>query len=199
MLATVVLGEAFEAVDMHTYLFRSTDFGETWNNEGRLYPGTKNRITSDYSRIVVLPNGELVVLMLCADRSDHPDEGLTNSETLGFVPSEFVTFRSKNNGHIWNGPNVIDSPLGNTPLELCSPITPVKDGRCFIPTSTWKYWDGSIPAGLTGEGDNMTHLFNVLKFGAPCITRLPDGTIFLAFWGVENSISVIRWFKLMEV
>ena len=334
MLATVVLGEAFESVDMYTYLFRSTDSGETWNNEGRLYPGTKDRLISDYSRITILPNSELIVLMLRADRSGHPDEGLTNSETLGFVPSEFVTFRSKDNGHTWNGPNVIDSPLGDTPLELCSPITPVKDGRCFIPTSTWKYWDGSIPsgyrmvalvshdrckswteytdvlvdpkqeiqyweskiieisenrllavawaynhvhkkdlpnqfalshdggkswskpkstglsgqtlthfllddgrilsvyrrmdkpglwtnisrieddqwinesseplwgqnvAGLTGEGDNMSHLFNVLRFGAPCITRLPDRTIFLAFWGVENCISVIRWFKLMEI
>ena len=334
MLATVVLGEAFEAVDMHTSLFRSTDLGETWKNEGRLYPGTKDRITSDYSRISILPDGELIVLMLRADRSVHPDEGLTNAETLGFVPSEFVTFRSMDHGHTWNGPDVIDSPLGDTPLELCSPITPVKDGRCFIPTSTWKYWDGSIPAGyrmvalithdlgkswteyrdvmvdpkqeiqyweskiieisddrllsvawaynhvhkkdlpnqfvlshdggkswstpqstglsgqtltpfllddgrifsvyrrmdkpglwanisrikddqwinesseplwgqnvagLTGEGDNMTHLFNVLKFGAPCITRLPDGTIFIAFWGVENCISVIRWFKLTGV
>ncbi|MEA3477202.1 MAG: hypothetical protein U9R60_03415, partial [Bacteroidota bacterium] len=84
MLATVVLGEAFEAVDMHTCLFRSTDFGETWENEGRLYSGTKDRLTSDFSRIAILPNGELVVLMLRADRSGHPDEGLTNSETLGF-------------------------------------------------------------------------------------------------------------------
>lgn len=334
MLATVVLGEAFEAVDMHTSLFRSTDSGETWKNEGRLYPGTKESISSDFSRIAILPNGEMIVLMLRADRSGHPDEGLTNSETLGFVPTEFVSFRSKNNGHTWNGPDVIDSPLGDTPLELCSPITPVKDGRCFIPTSTWKYWNGSIPAGyrmvalvshdrckswteyidvlvdpkqeiqyweskiieisenrllavawaynhvqktdlpnqfvlshdggeswstpqstglsgqtltpfllddgrilsvyrrmdkpglwanisrikndqwinesseplwgqnvagLTGEGDNMTHLFNVLKFGTPCITRLPNGTIFIAFWGVENSISVIRWFKLTEI
>ena len=331
MLATVVLGEAFEAVDMHTCLFRSTDSGETWKNEGRLYPGTKGSLTSDYSRISILPNGELIVLMLRSDRSDHSDEGLTNSETLGFVPSEFVTFRSRDNGHSWNGPNVIDSSLGDTPLELCSPIIPVKDGRCFIPTSTWRYWDGSIPvgyrmvalvshdhgkswpeyvdvmvdpkqeiqyweskiieisdnrilsvawaynyvtkkdlpnqfvlsrdggktwstpkstglsgqtltpfllddgrifsvyrrmdrpglwanisriedeqwinesseplwgqhvAGLTGVGDNMSHSFNVLKFGAPCITRLSDGKIFIAFWGVENCLSVIRWFKL---
>ncbi len=334
MLATVVLGEAFEAVDMHTFLFRSTDAGATWKNEGRIYPGTQNYLTSDYARISLLPNGELIILMLRADRSIHPDNGLTNAETLGFVPTEFITFRSKDHGHTWNGPDVIDSPLGNTPLELCSPITPVKDGRCLIPTSTWKHWDGttavgykmgalvshdhgkswpeyinvmvdpkqeiqyweskiielsdhrlltvawaynhvtkkdlpnqfvlssdggkswSIPqstglsgqtltpslldngrilsvyrrmdkpglwanisrieddrwinesseplwgqnvAGLTGAGDNMSHLFNVLKFGAPCITRLPDGTIFIAFWGEEKCISVIRWFKLMGV
>lgn len=333
MLATVVLGEAFEAVDMHTYLFRSTDCGENWNNDGLLYPATKDRLTSDYSRIVILPNGELIVLLLRADRSNHPDEGLTNAETLGFVPTEFVTFHSKDQGHSWTGPKKIASPLGDTPLELCSPITPLKDGKCLLPTSTWRYWDDSIPAGyrmvalvsydagktwpeyvdvmvdpkqeiqyweskiiempnnqllavawaynfvqkkdqpnqftlssdggkswstpqstgllgqtltpylledcrilivyrrmdkpglwanisrivdnqwinesskplwghnvsgLTADGDNMVHFFNVLKFGAPCITKLPDGTIFVAFWGVEECVSVIRWFKLME-
>ena len=41
----------------------------------------------------------------------------------------------------------------------------------------------------------MAHNFNALKFGAPCITRLADGTVFVAFWCYENCISVIRWFK----
>ncbi len=331
MLATVVLGEAFEAVNTHTHLFRSTDNGETWHPEGLLYPGTKDRITSDFSRIAKLPNGDLIVLMLRPDRSDHLDKGLTNSKTLGFVPTEFVTFRSTDQGHTWVGPDVMDSPLGDTPLELCSPITPLKNGLCLISTSTWKYWDGSIPpgyrmvslvssdlgkswpeyidvmvdpkqevqyweskiieisndqllavawaynivenidlpnqfalsndggkswstpkttgllgqtltpflledgrilsvyrrmdksglwanisriendkwinesteplwghtvSGLTATSDNMSENFNNLKFGAPCITNLPDNTIFVAFWGVENCVSVIRWFKL---
>ncbi len=333
MLATVVLGEAFEAVNMHTYLFRSTDFGETWKNEGFLYQGTNDRLISDYSRISKLPNDDLIVLMLLADRSDHTDEGLCNEKTLGFVPTDFVTFRSEDQGRSWLGPNKIDSPLGNAPLELCSPIVPLKDGRCLLPTSIWRYWDGSIPSGyrmvsllsddsakswqkyvdvmvdpkqetqyweskiielsdnrllavawaynyvekkdlpnqfvisndggkswsspkstgligqtltpfliddnrilsvyrridkpglwanisrienntwinessqslwghgvegLTGDTENMANYFNHLKFGAPSITRLPDGSIFVAFWGVENCISVIRWFKLTE-
>ena len=331
LLATIVLGEAFEAVNMRTHLARSTDNGETWSLEGPLYPGTEDRVTSDFSRISKLPNGELIVLMMRADRSNYPDEGLTNSKTLGFVPTEFVIFRSADKGYLWTGPKVIDSPLGNTPLELCSPITPLKDGRCLISTSTWRYWDGSIPpgykmvslvssdlgkswpeyidvmvdpkqeiqyweskileisndqllavawaynivenkdlpnqfalsndggkswstpqsTGLTGQtltpfslddgrilsiyrrmdkpglwanisriesirwinesteplwghnisgltitGDNMSENFNVLKFGAPCITRLPDNTIFVAFWGVEDCVSVLRWYKL---
>ncbi len=32
MLATAVLGEAFEAVNLHTHLFRSVDQGETWRH-----------------------------------------------------------------------------------------------------------------------------------------------------------------------
>ncbi len=331
MLATVVLGEAFEAVNMHTYIFRSTDLGETWENEGLLYSSASDRLLSDYSRLTKLPNGNLIVLMLRADRTDHSDEGLTNSKTLGFVPSEFVTFHSSDHGHSWSPHRLIDSALGDTLFELCSPITPINDGRCFLPTSTWPHWNGSISTGykmvalvshdkgknwpeyidvmidpkqeiyfweskiieikenrllsvawaynrisnkdlpnqfalsgdggkswstpkstgllgqtltpfllddgrilsiyrridkpglwanisriedeqwinesseplwghnidgLTGDGSNMSHSFNVLKFGAPCITRLPDGTIFIAFWGVENCISVIRWYKI---
>ncbi|GAG12127.1 unnamed protein product, partial [marine sediment metagenome] len=49
--------------------------------------------------------------------------------------------------------------------------------------------------GLTGKSSSMVHNFSVLKFGAPCITSLPDGTIFVAFWCYEDCVSNIRWFK----
>ena len=330
MLATLVLGEAFEAVNLHTHIARSADNGETWRLEGPVYPGTKDRITSDFARLTFFPDGELVVLMARSDRTGHPDDGLTNPETLGFVPTEFLTFRSADSGRSWDEPVVIDSPLGNTPLELCAPITPLKDGRCIIPTSPWKKWDGENPYGsrmvalvsydlgktwpeymdvmvdpkqehqfweskiielpdgrlcavawiynsvdakdlpnhfalsgdggkswtepqstglqgqtltpyvlddgrilsiyrrmdrpglwanvsrlkgsrwvnedseplwghqvngLTGKSVNMVHNFSVLKFGAPCITSLSDGTIFTAFWCYEDCVSNIRWFK----
>jgi sialidase-1 len=270
--------------------------------------------------------------MLRADRSEHPNEGLTNPETLGFVPTEFVTIRSKDRGYSWNEVKIIESPFGHTPLELCSAITPLSDGRCFLPTSTWSHWDGSIPVGyrmvalvsrdlgkswreyldvmvdpkqetryweskiielsdhrllavawaynhvrkedlpnqyvissnggkswsapkstgligqtltpflidnnriisiyrrldkpglwanisriekklwineyskplwghnlvkLTGKADNMAQVFSTLKFGTPCLTALPDSSIFVAFWAVEDCISIIRWFKLI--
>lgn len=331
MLATVVLGEAFESVDMHTRLFRSADSGKTWTDEGRIYSNTDGRLISDYSRISKLPNGELLILMMLADRTDHPEEGLANPETLGFVPTTFAVFRSNDHGYSWSQPDMINSPLGSIPLELCSPIIPLSDGRCLISTSPWKNWDGTASAGkrmialvshdlgktwpeymdvmkdpkqeiqyweskiieisddrllgvawahdlsrntdlpnsfvlsydggknwttpestgllgqtltpfllddgrilsvyrrmdqpglwmnlskikndqwinesekplwgqdaggLTGNSTNMIHAFNVLKFGAPSVTKLPDGKIFIAFWAVENCVSVIRWFKL---
>ncbi len=143
MLATVVLGEAFEAVDMHTWLLRSKDAGKTWQNEGRIFSASENSLISDYSRISKLPDGTLVILMMLADRSDHPDEGLANPETLGFVPARFVLFRSGDQGRTWAGPEPVRSPLGDTPLELCAPVTPAGRGTCFIPTSPWKKWDGT--------------------------------------------------------
>jgi len=330
LLATLVLGEAFEAVNCRTHLARSRDNGETWQMEGCIYPGTKDRLTSDGSRITALPGGEVVVFMVRHDRADYPEEGLTNPVNMGFVPTELLFLRSDDYGHTWKGPTVLISPLEGPSFELCCPITPLKDGRWIMPTETWPGWNGDCPngikmvvfissdrgrtwpeymdvmdetencvffweskvvefsdgrlmavawvyddivhkdrpnhyaiskdggktwtkpastgligqtltpfflednrilsvyrrmdkpglwanlshlegdewvndsceplwgnqaSGLTATTDNMAHNFNVLRFGAPCITRLSDGTIFAAFWCYEDCVSVIRWFK----
>ena len=55
---------------------------------------------------------------------------------------------------------------------------------------------GTGAVGLTGSSDNMAYNFQVLRFGAPCLTALPDGTILAAFWGYEDCVSNVRWFKL---
>ncbi len=331
MLATIALGEAFESVDSHTYVCRSADNGENWTLEGRIYPGTPERLTSDYARLTYLGDGELVVFMVRSDRSEHPDEGLTNPKTLGFVPTELLLLRSNDFGRNWSEPQAIIAPLVGPSFEICAPITVLSDGRWVISTQTWPGWDGYCPsgirmvglvsydkgyswpeymdimhsddreiyyweskiielsdgrllavawaydadakrdlpnhfaisedggknwskpiatdlqgqtltpyelsdgrilsvyrrmdrpglwaalsridgykwiteyqyplwgqeiAGLTDTSENMSHNFNVLKFGAPCITRTPDGELFVAFWGYEQCVSVIRWFKL---
>src|ERR1035437_1490889 len=83
LLATIVLGEAFEAANIRTHVCRSTDRGETWTLEGAIYPGTSDRLTSDAARITALPDGEVVAFLVRHDRSGHPDEGLASHETLG--------------------------------------------------------------------------------------------------------------------
>ena len=329
MIATLVLGEAFEAVNLRTYIARSNDNGESWSLEGPLYQCSEDRLTSDFSRISLLPDGEPVILMARLDRTGYPGEGLSNPATYGFVPTEFLLFRTHDSGFTWSGPVAVDSPLGDVPLELCSPVVPLRDGRCIIPTSPWNTWDGEdsrvsrmialishdrcetwseyvevmtdptrelrfweskifemkdgrlcavawvynqalgrdLPnhfalsgdggaswskpestglfgqtltpfllddgrilcifrridkpglwatvsrivsdrwvtdhceplwghgvSGLTGSSENMMQNFQVLRFGAPCITRLPDGKLFAAFWAYEDCVSNIRWF-----
>jgi len=331
MLASVVLAEAFEAANARTNLCRSVDNGETWQLKGLVYPGTTDRLTSDASRLTATPEGEVLAYMVRADRSEHPDEGLTNPETLGFVPTELMLLRSSDFGRTWTDPTPITPPLEGPSFELCSPITILRDGRWVIPTLTWPAWDGHCPdgvklvalvsqdrgrswpeywdvmqasagrvyfweskivefpdgrllavawtyddvaskdrpnhfaistdggktwsppastglmgqtmtplllddnrilcvyrrmdrpglwanlshlegdrwindsdepmwgtqaSGLTATSENMAHNFNVLRFGAPCLTRLDDGTIFVAFWCYEDCVSVIRWFKI---
>ena len=331
LLCSLVLGEAFESPDCHTYIARSADQGDSWQLLGPIYPGTTDRLTSDGSRITALPGGEVVAFMVRSDRTDHPDEGLTNPENLGFVPTELLLLRSGDYGQTWTEPRPITPPLVGPSFEKCCPITPLQDGTWLLPTSTWQGWDGYNPNGhmmlalvshdrgatwpeyvevmrdpeqhvvfweskiveladdrllavawaydraaaqdrpnqyalshdggaswstptstgltgqtltpfvlpdgrilsiyrrtdqpglwanlshlegddwvndsclglwgtgssdLTGASENMVENFQVLRFGAPCITALPDGTLFVAFWGYEDCVSNIRWFKL---
>lgn len=333
MLATAALGEAFESADLHSHLFRSTDAGKTWTHEGPLYAPPTDRITSDCCRITAMPNGELVIFMVRHDRTNYRDEGLTNPKTLGFVPTELLLLRSSDQGRTWTSPAPLNPAIVGPAFELCSPITPISDGRWLLPTSTWPDWSGYCPngtrmvalestdqgrswpvyrnvmaddqpnsrvffweskivemkdrrllsiawvyddvaakdrpnhyalsadagrtwskpmsmglqgqtmapmvlndgriltvyrridqpglwaniaridgdrwinesehplwgqqtQGLTSTTQNMSHNFNVLRFGAPCLTTCNDGSIFVAFWAYESCISVIRWFKL---
>jgi hypothetical protein len=331
LAATVVLGEAFEATNLHTHVFRSENRGRTWQHLGPIYAGDPNRLTSDCARLTALPDGQLVAFMVRHDRSNHPDHGLTNPDTLGFVPTELLLLRSADGGLHWTDPEPIDPPLTGPSFELCCPVTVLRDGRWLIPTQTWPGWNGDCPngirmgalvshdngdswpeftdvmrepgrkvyfweskivelpdsrllavawayddetrrdrpnqfavssdgaktwtapkstglhgqtmtpfplahnrllcvyrridtpglwaalarvdeqdwhvtgqiplwgqrsAGLTAATDNMAHNFNVLRFGAPCITRLDDRNLFVAFWCYEDCVSVIRWFRL---
>ena len=332
LLCSLVLGEAFESTDCHTYLARSADQGQTWHLQGPIYPGTTDRLTSDAVRLTALPDHRAVAFMVRADRTTHPEEGLANPENLGFVPTETLLLWSEDAGRTWGLAATLDPPLVGPSFELCCPIVPLRDGRWFLPTSTWRGWDGDCPngmkmvafishdggrswpeyrdvmwdpqqriiyweskiaelpdgrllavawaydqvaavdlpnhyaisadggdswsapqstglqgqtltphilddgralcvyrridrpglwanlshlegdrwvndseaavwgaaaQGLTGDSSNMVQNFQVLRFGAPSVIGLNDGTLFVAFWCYEDCVSVIRWYKLL--
>jgi hypothetical protein len=69
------------------------------------------------------------------------------------------------------------------------------DGDRWVNDADAALW-GSQAARLTGTSENMSQNFAVLRFGAPCVTRLLDGTLFVAFWCYEDCVSVVRWFKI---
>lgn len=201
ILATVVLGEAFEAVNLRTHLFRSTDNGKTWQNEGLIYPGTKERLTSDCARLTALSNDDLVVFMIRHDRTEHPNEGLTNPETLGFVPTDLLIFRSSDKGKTWTGPQRIQPPLVGPSFEMCCPITVLKDGRWFIPTQTWPGWNGECPNGIKmvalvscDQGKSWPTYLDVMQepgrhvyFWESKIIELKDGRLLATAWVYDDT------------
>lgn len=331
LLAVYSLGEAFEAVNLHVHVARSRDGGLTWNDEGRLCPATSDRLSSDFARLAITPTGELVANILRSDRTEHPNEGLSNPANMGFVPTELLVTRSTDHGQSWSELFVVVPPLSGCEFEMCSPLVMLEDGRWLWPTSLWRDWQGnlahdyqmvalvshdqgntwsehqtvmhsprgevlyweskileladrrllavawaydeqtrrdlpnqyamstdggdrwSLPRstelsgqtltplllddgrilsvyrridqpglwacvsrlegdqwvnegqqplwgqrggqGTTSTGENMVENFNTLKFGAPSLTRLPDGRVFCAFWCYEEMISIIRWYS----
>ena len=46
------------------------------------------------------------------------------------------------------------------------------------------------------DSQNQSEKFAALRFGAPCVTRLDDGSVLVAFWAVEECVSNIRWVRL---
>jgi len=331
MLASFAIGEAFEAANSDTYISRSKDMGQTWSDPVRLLKRDEKALVSNYARIAAVPGGMVVSNVVRSHRESYPEEGLANPENLGFVPTDLLIVRTRDNGITWDDPQQVKPPLVGPSVEMCSPLVPLSDGRWLWPTSTWRGWDGYCPEGmkmvalishdqgvswpdymtvmdrnnekiifweskiaeitpgkliavalaydekngkdlpnqftlssdggktwsapastgitgetmaiaampggkilavyrrmdrpglwltivklendkwinekdiplwgvreksLTDKSDNMVQDFNELKFGAPCVTLLPDKTVYIAFWCYEKMVSNIRWFKL---
>lgn len=199
MLATVVLASAFESTDMHTRVCRSRDGGDTWHAEGTLDVGVKGRLTSNCARLTAFPRGELAVFMIRHDRTDHPNEGFTNPQNLGFVPTELLLVRSPNYGKTWSKATVFAPPLVGPAFEMCSPITPLRNGCWLLPTQTWPGWNGSCPNGIKmiamvshDRGRTWPEYLNVMRepkgqvfFWESKIVEYPDGTLLAVAWAYD--------------
>ena len=199
MVATVVLAEAFEATNARTYLCRSMDLGKTWKLEAPLAQPVPDRLLSDSARITALSPNDLVAFMMRCDRTEHPEEGLTNPDTLGFVPTEPVLLHSKDAGRSWSTPRAIPPPLAGPAFELCAPVTVLRDGRWLIPTHTWPGWDGDCPNGKRmvafvshDQGQTWPEYLGVMHdpsrtvyFWESKIVEMDDGRLLAVAWAYD--------------
>ena len=133
--------------------------------------------------------------MMRSDRAAHPDEGLANPENLGFVPTETLLLWSEDAGHTWAAPSRWP-PLVGPSFELCCPIVPLRDGRWFLPTSTWRGWDGDCPNGMKmvafvshDGGRSWPEYRDVMRdpeqriiYWESKICEMPDGRLLAVAW-----------------
>ena len=193
MLASFVIGSAFDSRDCHVEIARSLDGGNVWNLEGRMHNTKMDYPYSETCRISKMDDGEIVSFGAFFNRSFY--EELCNPKTLGFPPTELAIFRSKDNGHSWKGPEKINPPFFAHSFEVCAPIVPLRDGRWSVATSVWKGWNGENPSGLkavvfysrdrgktwpeyavTMEGGNSTYYWEQK------VIELPDGSLLSVAW-----------------
>jgi len=206
MVAIYALGEAFEATNVHACLARSSDGGQTWEHQGRICPDVPGRLTSEGGRLSVTTDGELIAVLVRADRTDHPDQGLTNPDNVGFVPTDILITRSSDAGRNWSEPARVEPPLEGPSFELCSPITMLGDGRWLWPTSTWRDWEGNLPNGnrmvafvSDDQGDTWPDYMDVMSspegnliFWESKIVELADGRLLAVAWCYDERASSDR-------
>lgn len=200
LLATFAIAEAFEAANLHTYVARSTDRGETWSEPQQMFPFDAAAGYSDCARITAFPGGEVVAFLVSSDRLAHPGSGLANPENIGFVPTRLSLRRSKDYGQTWGDDEVMTPPLVGPSFEICASIVPLKDGRWVIPNSTWRGWDGDCPNGMRMVGfvshdqgqtwpewlDVMADLENGIIHWEGKILELADGALLAEAWAYDE-------------
>lgn len=177
----------------------SHDQGTTWPAYLDVMRETGGAVYFWESKIIELPDGRLLATAWAYDDVAKKDR-----------PNQYAI--SSNGGRSWSAPATTGLQGQTlTPLVLDGDrilcvyrrmdrpglwANLVRlDGDRWVNEGQQPLW-GYQSAGLTASTENMAHNFNVLRFGAPCLTRLYDGTIFVAFWCYEDCVSVIRWFKL---
>jgi hypothetical protein len=68
------------------------------------------------------------------------------------------------------------------------------DGSNWVNREAAPLWQGP-PSGMSGarpSGDELS----ALKFGYPSAVQMPDGSVLVVFWCVEECLHVIRWQRL---
>ncbi len=141
LLASFTVGEAFESVDMHTELARSTDGGRTWSDPVRFPQSRAPFPASGSGRLTRTPAGELLCYSPRFDRTD-PDRSIGSAETGGLIECDVVLYRSADEGATWSEAEVVPIPLPG-PFEIATPIAVLADGRWLALFSTWRAWDGA--------------------------------------------------------
>src|SRR5690606_503969 len=149
LVATFVIGEAFEALNLATYISISENGGNSWSEARPLkLVLPDNNLSSNVGRLTALEDGCLVSMVACYIRDKYPHEGLANPDTLGFVPTELYLLQSGDGGMTWTSTSRIESPLPQVSFEACSSIVVLDDGRWLWPTSTWRDWEGKTSVGM---------------------------------------------------
>lgn len=134
--ATVVLGEAFEAPNLHLVYFASRDGGETWERKAFVTTPDSEMKSSSTGRLTLLVDGSLLAIVTRNEREPY-DEGITAGSSIAMRPMRIEIHRSVDQGLTWTGPELVRPPVANTAFEICSPVEVLENGTMVWPTSTW--------------------------------------------------------------
>jgi len=177
----------------------SEDRGKTWPRYLDVMTSPQDNLIFWESKIIEPEPGCLVAVAWCYDEAaggDRPnqyaishDGGQTWSPPASTgLSGQTMTPFALDGGRILSVYRRMDKP------GLWANLSRLEGDR-WINEACRPLWGDEGPEGITPGKADMVERFQTLRFGAPCITRLPDGGIYVAFWCYEECIGIIRWFK----
>jgi sialidase-1 len=149
LLGLVVIGEAFESVDLTTHVTRSSDDGRTWTLQGPLLDKSSDpRPTSDFLKPQLLHDGSLIALGYRFHRDD-PEQTIAIRETDGALPGDDIVASSVDDGRTWTPARIVPR---RTPelLEIPSRAIQLASGDVIATAGLFTMPDGTNPSGQFG-------------------------------------------------
>lgn len=187
---------------MKAVAFVSRDGGESWGEYLDVMADKESRVIYWESKIAELADGSLLAVAWTYDEKAAKDG--PNSFALCEAGNK-VFSEPKSTGLL--GQTLTPIPLDDGRIlsiyrrtdkqGLWANISRIENGLWINEDELhlWGTVQGS-PENLISKQKNMVSNFNKLRFGAPSVVRLNDRDFFVAFWAVEDCVSVIRWFKI---
>jgi len=198
LIASFVMGEAFESLDLTTMLAKSGNGGKTWETAGSILDKSKSEIpVSDMLKITNAGGGKLIAAGYCFPREDS---GLPigNPKTGGVLDDEVIYLESYDCGNSWTQPLKIDTSFSE-PVEASAPVAVLKNGWLASPIANFPKWNGmfeqgpcgklllSVDGGKTWNDDAVTMRFpegNVSVYEQR-MCQLDDGRIVVIAWNED--------------
>lgn len=186
---------------MKAIVLVSHDRGDTWPEYVDVMDGTDDDIVYWEQKVVELDGSRLMAVCWTHDRSRDEDLPVhfAISEDCGrsFGPPKSTGLRGQTTTPLYLGHGRVLSIYRRTDhAGLWADLSSV-DGETWVSEAEAPLWgaDGR-QSDRRQEGMSLSEEMSSLRFGLPLALKLPDGHIFVAFWCVEDCISVIRWFRL---
>jgi sialidase-1 len=150
LLASYVVGEAFESIDQTTVVAISYDSGTHWQEIGPIQlRSNHHKRFSDYLKLSWVENSTILAFGYEFDRA-NPERPLGNPETGGVLDSRITWLRSEDLGRTWSEAKIIGNSY-QEPVEASCPLIIVNRKHWVAPIANFADWSGQCLTGLHGR------------------------------------------------
>jgi len=145
-------GAAMYSDDGRSFQLRSTDNGNTWDEEGCVWDGAVDEKSYHYSATSLsqMADGEIILTGFRIHRP-QPDMLFYNEQTGVCLPEETILHHSTDAGHTWSAPEIIEKPAGRL-LEITGCAVELDNGDWLVPFDTSKDYDDPTPLRVNVVG-----------------------------------------------